>query len=309
MMTTLGLAMLVLGMFFAVVGGDSRESTAPAQQAGARGGAGGQELTMDLGDKVTLKLVQIPAGKFLMGSPKDEKDRPDNEGLAPGEWVNGSPQIEVTISKPFFMAVYEVTVDQYAQFVKDTGQKHVEPEFKQAGDHPVVMVSWNDAQAFCQWLSKKAGNTVVLPSEAQWEYACRAGTTSRFSFGEKDEDLCKYGNYCDKSNTNGFPWQDKEYSDGFDKTAPVGSFKPNTWGLYEMHGNVWEWCSDWYAENYAVAAATDPTGPAEGTLRVLRGGSWYIIPADCRSASRAGIVPGNRSGNDGFRVAVAADVG
>ena len=270
--------------------------------------AWGKELTLDLGNKVMLKLVQIPAGKFLTGSPKGEKDRQDDEGLLPGQWVNGDAQIEVTISKPFYMGVYEVTVDQFAAFVKDAGQKHDWPDFKQTGDHPVVNVSWDDAQAFCKWLSKKIGKTVVLPTEAQWEYACRAGSKTRFSFGDKDEDFCKYGNYCDKSNTDGFAWQDKEHSDGFAKTAPVGSLKPNAWGLYDMHGNVWEWCSDWYAASYATAAAnTDPTGPANGGLRVLRGGSWCSSPGCCRSAYRFWNYPGVRGvdyGRFGFRVAV-----
>src|ERR1035437_1531177 len=149
MMKTLSLALLVAGMFLAVVGYVSKDSTAQAQAAGAGAAAKPKELVLDLGDKVTLKLVQIPAGKFLMGSPKDEKDRQDDE-----------VQHEVTISKPFYMGITHVTVDQYAQFVKDTGQKHEEATLKQTGDHPVVNVSWDDAQAFCQWLSKKTGKTV-----------------------------------------------------------------------------------------------------------------------------------------------------
>ncbi len=259
---------------------------------------------LDLADGVTLKLVQIPAGKFLMGSPKDEKDRGDDEGLPPGKWVNGSPQFEVTISKPFYLGVYEVTVAQYAQFVKDTGLELVKSDFKQTGDHPVVNVSWDDAQAFCAWLSKKTGKTVTLPTEAQWEYACRAGSKTRFGFGDKDEDLHKYGNYCDKSNTSGLDWQDKDHNDGFDKTAPVGSLKPNAWGLYDMHGNVWEWCADYYGEY--TGAGADPTGPKAGSLRVLRGGSWSYNPWSCRSARRLRVNPGDRDGLGGFRVAVAS---
>ena len=206
-----------------------------------------QELDFG-GGGVKGEFVLIPPGWFLMGSPETEKDRCVNE-----------VQHKVTISKAFYMGVYEVTVDQYAQFVKNSGYKTdaekdgwsadfeiIEgkvtvkkangcswrnPGFDQKGVHPVVCVSWGNAQAFCKWLSKKTGNTGVLPTEAQWEYACRAGTNTRFSFGDKDEDLCKYGNYCDESNTNGVPWQDNEHRDGFDKTAPVGSFKPNAWGL------------------------------------------------------------------------------
>jgi formylglycine-generating enzyme required for sulfatase activity len=170
--------------------------------------------------------------------------------------------------------------------------------------NPVETVSWDEAAEFCRKLSQKAGKTVRLPTEAEWEYACRAGTKTRFGFGEKDEDLHKYGNYCDKSNTSRLPWQDKDHNDGFDKTGPVGSLKPNDWGLYDMHGNVWEWCSDWYADSYANANKTDPTGPVSGTNRVLRGGSWFINPQGCRSASRYRNVPGGRDSFVGFRVAV-----
>jgi formylglycine-generating enzyme required for sulfatase activity len=171
--------------------------------------------------------------------------------------------------------------------------------------NPVEMVSWNDAVEFCKKLSEKTGKKVRLPTEAEWEYACRAGTTTRFNFGDRDEDLHKYGNYCDKSNTSGFSWQDKQHDDGYDKTAPVGSLKPNAFGLYDMHGNVWEWCADWN-DLYANAKNVDPAGPASGTSRVLRGGSWVNAPQFCRSAIRIRSSPGSRRGNVGFRVVVAA---
>src|ERR1035437_1060967 len=296
MMKLLGLAMVALGITCAgLLAGAESPSTSPATQPST---PPAKELTLDLGNKVTLKLVRIPAGKFLMGSPKDEKDRKDNEGLPPDQGVNGSPQIEVTISHPFYLGVYVVTVDQYAQFVKDTGQKHDEPSFKQTGDHPVVNVSWDDAQAFCQWLSKKTGKTVGLPTETQWEYACRAGTKTRFSFGDKDTDLGDYAWYSANS-------LDKEK--GARMTHSVGQKKPNAWGLYDMHGNVWEWCSDWYAESYAAADKTDPTGPKKGMERVVRGGSWDGDPGRCRSATRTGF-PDGRYNLNGFRVVVTAGV-
>ena len=293
MMKTVAVALLVVGMLLVAVALDN--STAQAQPDGADATTKPKELVLDLGDKVTLKLLQIPAGKFLMGSPKDEKDRGDDEGMPPGKWVNGSPQFEVTISKPFYLGVYEVTVAQYAQFVKDTGQKHEEPDFKQPGDYPVVNVSWDNAQAFCAWLSKKTGKTVTLPTEAQWEYACRAGSKTRFGFGDKEEELGDYAWYDGNS-------MDKDK--GAKMTHPVGQKKPNAWGLYDMHGNVWEWCADYYGEY--TGAGADPTGPKDGGLRVLRGGSWNFNPRICRSADRDGSNPDYRNVDGGFRVAVAS---
>jgi len=295
MLKRLSLALLVAGMFLALFACDKKDSTAQAQAAGAGGAAKPKELVLDLGDKVTLKLVQIPAGKFLMGSPKDEKDREDDEGLPPGKWVNGNPQFEVSISKPFYLGVYEVTVAQYAQFVKDTGQKHDEPDFKQTGDHPVVNVSWEDARAFCVWLSKKTGKTVVLPTEAQWEYACRAGSKTRFSSGDKDDDLGDYAWYAGNS-------MDKDK--GAKMTHAVGQKKANACGLYDMHGNAWEWCADFYGDY--TGAGADPMGPKAGSLRVLRGGSWYGNSRDCRSAGRFWYDPDDRLDGYGFRVAVVS---
>ena len=295
MMKTFAVALRVVGMLVVAFACD--RATEQTRQAGDGGGGKAKELVLDLGNKVTLKLLQIPAGKFLMGSPKDEKDRRDDEGLPPGKWVNGSPQFEVTISKPFYLGVYHVTMDQYAQFVKDTGQKHQkheheEPFFKQTGDHPVVNVDWDDAQAFCAWLSKKTGKMVVLPMEAQWEYACRAGSKTRFSFGDKEDELGDYAWYFGNS-------MDK--AKGAMMMYPVGQKKPNAWGLYDMHGNAWQWCADYYGE-YAGA---DPTGPKKGRFRVLRGGSWCDDPRVCRSAYRDGGNPGYRNDDVGFRVAVA----
>ena len=167
---------------------------------------------------------------------------------------------------------------------------------------PMVEVSWDGAVKFCQWLSRKEGRTYRLPTEAQWEYACRAGTTTRFSFGDDEDDLYRYGNYCDRSNTNGYSWQDKAHDDGHDKTAPVGSYRPSRWGLYDMHGNVWEWCADWYGEQYPRGPVTDPTGPPDGKRRVVRGGSWMHAPWACRSAIRSRIIPNLTDGVGGFRV-------
>jgi len=256
------------------VAGNLKSPTMQREQSQIDGNSGGSELILDLGDRVTLKLVLIPAGKFLMGSPETESDRSDKKEV----------QHAVTISEPFYLGVTHVTIDQYAQFEKDTGKKRPVPRFKQTGDDPVVNVSWNDAQSFCMWLSKKTGETVDLPTEAQWEYACRAGTNTRFSFGEDDTDLDDYAWYARNSEK---------------MTHPVGQKKPNAWGLYDMHGNVFDWCLDRYP-------APDHYGPfAAGVLRLLRGGSYYSDPAACRSAFRGYIVEDTPDMNVGFRVAVA----
>ncbi len=258
------------------------------------------ELTLDLGEGVPMKFVQIPAGTFQMGSPETEENRRYNENMH-----------QVTISRPFYMGVYEVTVDQYARFVMDTRREHDEPAvdvpgLKQKGNHPAVYVSWDDAQAFCTWLSKRTGKTVALPTEAQWEYACRAGSRTRFSFGDRDEDLPKYGNYHDNAQANN-SWRNEKHGDGFGTTTPVGSFKPNGWGLYDMHGNAFEWCSDLYTEVSTVMDRTAPMAPAAGFPRVVRGGSWISDPWICRSASRSSIVPGSRDECGGFRVVMLGD--
>ena len=272
-------------------------STLPATAPGTQPA---KELILDLGGQVTMKLALIPPGKFLMGSPRNEEGRQDNESLP----------VEVTISKPFYVGVYAVTVDQYAQFVKEGGQKLKSPVFKQTGDHPAVNMGWSEAQAFCKWLSQKTGKTVVLPTEAQREYACRAGTTTRFNFGDRNEDLCKHENYCDKSNTSQMSRpgiRDMAHSDGFNNTAPVGSFKPNGWGLYDMQGNVWEWCSDYFASGYASPTRTDPTGPASGTTHALRGGCWVASADQCRAASRQGSKTDQGYVGIGLRVVVLAE--
>jgi formylglycine-generating enzyme required for sulfatase activity len=218
-----------------------------------------KEVNLDLGGGVMMKLVLIPAGKFMMGEGKD--------------------QHEVTISKPFYVGVTEVTQAQY-EAVMGTNPSH----FKGA-TNPVETVSWNDATEFCKKLSEKTRQAVRLPTEAEWEYACRAGTTSRFSFGDEDSALGDYA------------WHD----DNSDRTThPVGQKRPNAWGLYDMHGNVEEWCADWYGD-YPKGAVTDPQGPASGTNRVLRGGAWFFWPG-CRSADRGNGSPDHGGGPDcGFR--------
>jgi len=233
-------------------------------------------LTLDLGGRQSMKLAVIRPGRFTMGSAEDEKERADDE-----------TQHEVTISKPFYMGATEVTQAQYEAVMGKNPSNFKGPQ------NPVENVAWDDAVEFCKKLSPKTGKTVRLPTEAEWEYACRSGSKTRFAFGDADTDLRDYAWYTDNSES---------------KTQPVGQKKPNAWGLYDMHGNVFEWCSDWYAKGYAAAAKTDSMGPANGSLRVLRGGSWDGEPGYCRSASRGRHAPDARYGSYGFRVAVAAGV-
>ena len=290
------------------LGMDSRIcSAAPATQPGsvAAGGAATQpakELTLDLGNKVTMKLVQIPAGNFLMGSPESEQKEAAKSAASPGlkeedarKWfANESPQHEVTISKPFYMGIYDVTQEQYEQVM---GQN---PSTVKGPQNPVETVSWDDAVEFCKKLSAKTGKTVVLPTEAQWEYACRAGTKTPFNTGETiSTDQANYdGNSVYGNGVKG------EYRQ---KTTPVGTFKPNAFGLYDMHGNVWQWCADRYdGKYYGNSPKADPTGPADGAARVLRGGSWSSLPQFCRSAYRDFSSPVSRFNiRYGFRVVVS----
>ena len=272
-------------------------------------------------NSIGMKLVLIPPGEFMMGSPEAEEGRFDWEG----------PQHRVRITKPFYLGAHEVTVGQFRRFVSDAGYKtdaekdgkggfgvtadgnwEQKPEytwrnpgFPQTDEHPVVNVSWNDAVAFCEWLSGKEGREYRLPTEAEWEYACRAGTTTRYYHGNEEEGLAQVGNVADAEAKKKFPgWTTISASDGYVYTAPVGKFRANGFGLYDMHGNVWEWCSDWYdAKYYANSPVDNPKGPASGSYRVVRGGSWRDSPRLCRSASRLGGSPVRRCYDLGFRVA------
>ena len=242
-----------------------------------------QGLVLDLGKGVTMKLALIPAGKFMMGAPDSEN----------GHCVDEEPVHEVTIAKPFYLGVYEVTQEQYAAIMASS------LSFFRGKTNPVEMVTWGKAMEFCKKLSEKTGKSVRLPTEAEWEYACRAGTTTRFHTG------ATIGT--DQANYDGSKSYGKALTEEFrQKTVPVGSFKPNGFGLYDMHGNVAEWCSDWYDEKYyGTSPKADPPGPRTGTSRVLRGGSWKDGPVDCRSTCRDSCeLDVQNAGVIGFRVAV-----
>ncbi len=249
------------------------------------------------------KIVCIPSGTFLMGSPSAEKGRGDDEG----------PQHEVAVGE-FFLGKYEVTVSEFRAFVVDKRyQTDAEkgagalvsingewgwirnanwknPGFSQSDEHPVTCVSWNDASAYCEWLSEKTGENYRLPTEAEWEYACRAGSTTRFWWG--DSDASTYS----RANSNA--------DDGYETTSPVGVFGGNPFGLCDMSGNVLEWCVDWYKKDvYKESREDNPQGAQSGVKRVLRGGSWARGPADLRSATRAAFEPDTARSFVGFRVA------
>lgn len=250
------------------------------------------------------ELVRLPPGQFLLGSPHDEDGRLDVEG----------PQHLVTIERPFAIGQCPVTVDQFAAFVADSGHAAAttcrqwtgadwkerpgsfrSPGFAQAGDHPAVCVSWEDAQAYVRWLSSRSGLPVRLPSEAEWEYAARAGTTTPYSWG-----------------TSIAPWQANFRAGEADgghwrqHTVPVRSFAPNPWGIYQVHGNVWEWVEDGWNPSYADAPHNGSARQeATSSKRGVRGGSWLNGPRGVRSARRHAAEPGWRRSDIGFRIAAA----
>jgi len=285
-----------------------------------------------------MTLVEVPAGEFLMGNAdapeKLAKAFPAIEKRRIDELADEVPLHKVRITKPFFMGAHEVTIAQFKKFVEAAGyQTEAErdgtggwgynrtkndfegrkreyswrnPGFKQAHDHPVVNVTWNDAVAFCDWLSNKEHQRYRLPTEAEWECACRAGARTTYSAGDDTKQLAETSNMYDERTAKVFP-QWKEHaargSDGFEFTAPVGSLRPNAFGLYDMHGNVWEWCSDWYGEDYYAKSPVDnPQGPKSGKVRVRRGGSWQTWPFYCRASFRNWNTPETRYVLVGFRV-------
>jgi formylglycine-generating enzyme required for sulfatase activity len=236
-------------------------------------------ITENLGNGVILELIQLPAGHFMMGASDNENSEVYIQ--------NHNPQHLVRV-KACAMGKYPITQAQYEAVMRNN------PSYFQGNpNHPVECVSWDDAQAFCQKLSQQTGKKYRLPSEAEWEYACRAGTTTRYYFGDNADQLEDYASFRDNLNP---------------KTAPVGQKKPNPWGLYDLHGNVWEWCEDREHYNYKGAPA-DGTAWVQGgdDQRIIRGGSLILYPKYCRSSCRIGSSdPGNRDNRHGFRVMVSS---
>jgi len=225
----------------------------------------------DLGKGLSLEMVLIPAGKFMMGSPASEQGRFGNE-----------TQHEVTITKPYFISKYEVTQDQWQAIMGNN------PSRNKGANLPVDTVSWNQIIEFVKKLNVKTGGVYRLPTEAEWEYACRAGTTTAYSFGD------------------GINQNDGAFGRG-GGPSQVGSYKPNFFGLYDMHGNVWEWCEDWVGE-FQNVAVVDPTGPENGKIRVARGGSFDTKAFAVRSSSRFGLPPTDGGSSVGFRLAKTVNI-
>ena len=252
--------------------------------------APGQEKAVEIPkekftNSIGMEFASIPAGKFLMGSPLTEKERDPDE-----------KQHEVTLTQGFRMGVHEVTQAQYEQVMGKN------PSHFKGATLPVETVSYDDALAFCQKLSdlpaeKAAGRKYRLPTEAEWEYCCRAGTSTPFHFGNE---LNGTQANCDGNN----PYGTTKKGPYLEKTSPVGSYPANAWGLYDMHGNVWEWCQDWYGD-YPKQSVTDPRGPEVGSYCVIRGGGWDGGAADCRSAYRSRFDPSIRDGG-GPRLALSS---
>jgi formylglycine-generating enzyme required for sulfatase activity len=268
-------------------------------------------------NSIGMKFTNIPAGSFYMGSCKlsaadkeaNKKRKfmglPAKAGACPSGASADSdarddetPQHKVHISKAFQMGVYEVTLGQFKQFIAAGRDDLLSDDFIKDNSHgnsaAVTTVSWDDAQAFIRWLNKKEGGSRYhLPTEAEWEYAARAGTTTRFSWGNN------------KSQAGNYAWYRKNARDvvGARYAHPVGQKKPNPWGLYDMHGNVWEWVQDWYGKNsYRNHATNDPKGAGSGRERVIRGSSWLYDERSLRSANRSNLSPGYLNLNLGFRL-------
>jgi formylglycine-generating enzyme required for sulfatase activity len=278
-----------------------------------------------------MRFVSLPSGEFEMGLEHEPVDAARRFGGAADWYEREQPQHHVTMTRKFSLGTTHVTRGQFARFVRETGYRTTAEQvgiglawngskfakapsiywlnvgFEQRDDHPVVCVGSADAEAFCAWLSGVEHRSYRLPSEAEWEYASRAGQPGAYTWGDDPNDGKGWANAADLCGKQQHPeWTTFNWNDGYVFTSPVATFRPNAWGLYDMAGNAWEWTRDFYAP-YSPAAVIDPMIVAEtdsGAKRVLRGGSWYGAPLSCRHAYRSQISPAYAGSNAGFRVAV-----
>ncbi len=302
-------------------------------------------------NSIGMTMVKIPAGEFLMGSDESveslKKDFHFQDMKRFTDLVDEAPVHKVRITRDFYMGKTEVTIAQFRAFVRATGYvpesiadgtggygynsqfaadvnrtgdafegrdprySWTNPGFVQGEDHPVLNVTFQDALAMAKWLSAKEGKTYRLPTEAEWEYACRAGQRTRYQNGNDPEALTKDANLFDQDSAKNWPkWagEASKASDGYEFTSPAGSFRPNAFGLYDMHGNAWEWTSDYYGEDYyAKSPVDDPQGPSEGNVRVRRGGSWHTWAFYARCSFRNWNTETTRYTLVGFRLVRQAD--
>ena len=267
---TMILATVVLGLWSC--SSDTRSDTAPDPTA-AETASQPRRITNSIG----MELVYIPPGEFMMGSPDGESNRHSNEG----------PRHRVRITQGFYLGATEVTQGQWQAIMGNNPSR-----FSGSNNLPVESVFWHDAVNFCRRLGDREGKQYRLPTEAEWEYACRAGTNTTYSFGNNSNDLDRYAWYNNNSDRS---------------THEVGQKQPNGWGLYDMHGNVWEWCADWYGEDYYSSSPTvNPSGPINGSERVLRGGCWDFGAIISSSALRFSSYPLTRGYYYGCRVVLVS---
>ncbi|MCW5772806.1 MAG: formylglycine-generating enzyme family protein [Rhodospirillaceae bacterium] len=260
------------------------------------------------------EMVDLPAGRFTMGSPDEAKD--------PDAYAAERPQHTVVIARPFAIGRFEVTLGQFELFVRAENYKPTAdcriyvhpgrwerdpkagwtwPQFEQGNNHPVVCVNWHDAVKYAEWLSRKTGKRYRLPTEAEWEYAARAGSTAVRPWGSDPNNACRYGNVADKRAR--VPWSGHDCDDEAAFTAPVGSYRPNAFGLFDMMGNAWEWVQDCFVEDYANAPGDgSAVARPDCKFRVIRGGAWLSRPRDVRSAQRGYQIPAFGNYSVGFRV-------
>jgi formylglycine-generating enzyme required for sulfatase activity len=278
-----------------------------------------------------MRFVPLPPGEFEMGLEHDPADAARRFGGAPDWYDREQPRHHVTLTRAFSLSTTHVTRGQFTRFVRETGYRTTAERagigqawngnkfaktsgiywqnvgFDQTDDHPVVCVSAADAEAFCAWLSDVEHRAYRLPSEAEWEYASRAGQPGAYIWGDDPNAGAGWANAGDLCGKRRYPdWTTFNWDDGYVFTSPVASFRPNAWGVYDTAGNAWEWTRDVYAP-YAPDPAIDPvivSGVDASNKRVLRGGSWFGAPLSCRHAYRSQISPAYAGSNAGFRVAV-----